>query len=114
MEILTVKLQGNGYLLNGSMSVPKADGNREYEAIKEWLAKGNEPEPQFSKKELKEQKLQKEKQEAQEYLLSTDYINNKYNEEVLIAGTMTEEDFVIKYSFVLQKRAECRALLSSE
>lgn len=27
MEIQTVKIQGQGYLLNGTMSVPKADGN---------------------------------------------------------------------------------------
>ena len=27
MEIETVKIQGNGYLLNGTMCVPKADGN---------------------------------------------------------------------------------------
>lgn len=27
MEILKVKIQGQGYLLNGTMSVPKADGN---------------------------------------------------------------------------------------
>ena len=27
MEILTVKIQGQGYLLNGGMSVPKAGGN---------------------------------------------------------------------------------------
>lgn len=27
MEIQTVKIQGQGYLLNGTMLVPKADGN---------------------------------------------------------------------------------------
>ena len=27
MEIQTVKIQGQNYLLNGIMSVPKADGN---------------------------------------------------------------------------------------
>lgn len=27
MEILTVKIQGQGYLLNGTMSVPAADGD---------------------------------------------------------------------------------------
>ena len=57
MEILTVKIQGAGYLLNGSMSVPKADGNREYELIKQWLAEGNEPEAEFSAEELEAQRL---------------------------------------------------------
>ena len=50
--IQTVKLQGNGYLLNGTMSVPKADGNMEYELIKQWLAEGNTPEPEFTEAEL--------------------------------------------------------------
>ena len=57
MEILTVKIQGTGYLLNGTMSVPAADGNSEYELIKKWLAEGNEPEAEFSAEELEAQRL---------------------------------------------------------
>ena len=51
-EIKSVKIQGNGYLLNGAMSVPMADGNREYELIKLWISEGNTPEPEFSEEEL--------------------------------------------------------------
>ena len=51
-EIKSVKIQGNGYLLNGTMSVPTADGNREYELIKLWISEGNTPEPEFSEEEL--------------------------------------------------------------
>ncbi len=58
-EIQTVKIQGQGYLLNGSMSVPKADGNREYELIKQWLSEGNTPEPEFTEEELAKQELDK-------------------------------------------------------
>lgn len=54
MEIKSVKIQGDGFLLNGEMSVPKADGNREYEAIKEWL-ETNTPEPEFTDDELQQQ-----------------------------------------------------------
>ena len=54
-EINTVKIQGQGYLLNGTMSVPKADGNREYELIKQWLSEGNTPEPEFTAEELLQQ-----------------------------------------------------------
>ena len=53
-EIKSVKIQGNGYLLNGTMSVPKADGNREYELIKLWIAEGNTPEPEYTEAELAE------------------------------------------------------------
>ena len=53
--INTVKIQGQGYLLNGTMLVPKADGNREYELIKQWLSEGNTPEPEFTETELLQQ-----------------------------------------------------------
>lgn len=72
MEIITVKIQGQGYLLNGTMSVPKADGNREYELIKEWL-KDNAPEPEFTEEELAQQELEAKIAEAKAYLASTDF-----------------------------------------
>ena len=62
--IQTVKVQGNGYLLNGTMIVPKADGNREYELIKKWMAKGNTPEPEFTAEEIAEQELARAKAQA--------------------------------------------------
>ena len=71
--IETVKIQGQGYLLNGTMSVPKADGNRDYEDIKLWLSEGNIPEPEFTEEELKQQELQAKVNEAQQYLTSTDH-----------------------------------------
>ena len=57
-EIKSVKIQGNGYLLNGTMSVPMADGNREYELIKLWIAEGNTPELEFTEAEIAEQNKQ--------------------------------------------------------
>ena len=43
--IQSVQLTESGYILNGSMSVPNAPGNRHYEYIQEWIAKGNTPDP---------------------------------------------------------------------
>ena len=57
-EIKLVKIQGNGYLLNGTMSVPMADGNREYELIKLWIAEGNTPEPEHTEAEIAKQNKQ--------------------------------------------------------
>lgn len=74
--IKTVKIQGNGYLLNGTMSVPKADGNREYELIKEWLSEGNTPEPEFTEAELTQQNVQAIKAKA-EQLITARYPNFK-------------------------------------
>ena len=72
-EIQTVKIQGEGYLLNGTMHVPNADGNREYELIKQWLLEGNTPEPEFTEAELTQQAVDKKIAEAKVYLASTDF-----------------------------------------
>lgn len=59
--IKSVKIQGAGYLLNGTMSVPgNAPGNKEYELIKQWIAEGNIPEPEFTDEEIALAKLIKE------------------------------------------------------
>ena len=65
-EIKSVKVSGNGYLLNGTMSVPMADGNREYELIKLWLEGGNTPEPEFSEEELEAIAKEQANSEAKE------------------------------------------------
>lgn len=98
--IETVKIQGQGYLLNGTMSVPKADGNREYELIKQWIAEGNEPEPEFTEEELAQQELQVKLQEAQAYLNSTDWYYARKAE--------TGEDVPVK---VVEKRLASRELI---
>jgi hypothetical protein len=43
--ITTVKLQEAGYLVNGNIAVPMAEGNRDYQEVQGWLAEGNTPEP---------------------------------------------------------------------
>jgi hypothetical protein len=52
IEIISVKIQKNGWLLNGNISVPNAPGNIEREAILAWIAEGNIPEPEFTDAEL--------------------------------------------------------------
>jgi len=50
--IETVKIQGDGYLVNGTMSVPNTEGNRHYQEVLAWLSEGNIPEPEFTDAEL--------------------------------------------------------------
>ena len=69
-EILKVKIQGQGYLLNGTLHVPKADGNKEYELIKQWLAEGNIPEPEFTPEQLNAQRIAQIKAKASELILA--------------------------------------------
>ena len=86
-EIKTVKIQGQGYLLNGTMSVPKAGGNIEYELIKQWLEEGNIPEPEFTEEEIEAKKLAQASAEAIQTLNSTDWQVIRALERLMLAGT---------------------------
>ena len=49
--INTVKIAGNGYLVNGNMNVPNSTGNRHYRDVAVWL-ETNLAEPEFNQTEL--------------------------------------------------------------
>ena len=102
MEIKSVKIQGQGYLLNGEMSVPKADGNREYELIKEWL-KDNTPEQEFTEEELVKQEINAKVQEARAYLISTGWYVERLNDPS--SGKAIPQE-------VLDKRAAARVIIN--
>lgn len=68
-EILKVKIQGEYYLVNDEMTVPKADGNRHYELVKEWLLT-NTPEPEFTAEQLDAQRVSQIKAKASELILA--------------------------------------------
>ena len=88
MEIQTVKIQGQGYLLNGTMLVPKADGNREYELIKQWLTEGNTPEPEFTEEELNT-KFENEFRRTRDSLLLT--VVDHYQKPLVWESLTTEQ-----------------------
>ena len=50
--------------------IPFADGNREYEEYKQWLAEGNTPEPEFTPEQLDVQRISKIKAKASELITS--------------------------------------------
>lgn len=102
--IVTVKIQGSGYLLNGTMYVPMASGNSEYELIKQWLAEGNTPEPEFTEEELRIKEINIQIQEAKVYLASTAWYVERLNDP--------SSDKVVPEE-VLTKRAEARELINT-
>ena len=55
--INTVKIQSNGYLVNGSMSVPNEPSNRHYQDVQEWIANGGGVEPEFTEEEILAQQV---------------------------------------------------------
>lgn len=69
-EILKVKIQGEYYFVNDEMTVPKADGNRHYELVKQWLAEGNIPESEFTPEQLDAQRISQIKAKASELIIS--------------------------------------------
>ena len=104
-EVQTVKIQGQGYLLNGTMHVPgNADGNKEYELIKQWLLEGNTPEPEFTEEELQITSINKQIQEAKTYLATTAWYVERLNDPS--SGKAIPEE-------VLTKRAEVREVINT-
>jgi len=67
MQIIKVKQKENGYLLNDSLLVPNAPGNRHYQMIQQWLAiEGNNLEPEYTPEELAIKEAQNERREKEE------------------------------------------------
>lgn len=81
-DIQKVKLQPAGYIINGNVFVPKDPANRHYQLIQEWLAEGNNPEPEYNFDEKKQQKIEELKLKFQSELNKAIYsktINNEIN-----------------------------------
>ncbi len=59
-DISTVKNveSKNVYLINNIHSIPKIDGNKDFETVQNWLAiEGNNADPEFTQEELNQQAL---------------------------------------------------------
>ena len=72
--------------------IPFANGNRDYEEYKLWLAEGNTPEPEFTEEELNLQEVQVKLTEYKSYLNSTDF----YYPRFLETGESVPEEVVLK------------------
>jgi hypothetical protein len=76
MEITSVKLQQEGYLVNGNMFVPNVDSNVEYQFVQQWISEGNQPEAEFTEAQTQA----KLNIEAKAYLESTDWYVVRWQE----------------------------------
>ena len=63
-------------------------------------------------KEIKLQEINSKMQEAKSYLTDTGWIWEKYNRNVLVLKDMTTEEFNLKYSDIINKQEEYRALIN--
>ena len=82
--------------------IPFANGNRDYEEYKQWLAEGNTPEPEFTEEELAQQELSKKIQEAKDYLAYTD-------KKVLPDYEFREDDNTLEW--YIEERKKARAFV---
>jgi hypothetical protein len=107
--IQTVKKQVNennelvGYLVDGTKSVPLAEGNRDYQEVQKYIEDGGIVEEAYTKEELEAIELAKVKSEAQAYLDSTDWYYARLAE--------TGEEVPAE---VVSKRKESRNMLRSD
>jgi len=80
MEILTVKIIGGGYLVNGNTYVPQDEQNNDYQDIKKWC-ENNVPESEFTEEEIRQTLIN-------HYTRVVDYhIQSKISEYNKINGT---------------------------
>lgn len=75
MEILKVKERRLneeliGYMINSKIFMPIGAESQE---LKDWLAEGNIPEPEFTEEDIQKQELQIKINEAKQYLDKTDH-----------------------------------------
>jgi len=79
--------------------IPFADGNRDYEEYKQWIADGNTPEPEFTEEELNEQRIQAIKAKASELITS------KYSIVWQLNHPRTDGRYINEYAWIDNIRA---------
>ena len=62
--------------------------------------------------EIRQQEINSQLSEAKAYLTETGWIWEKYNRNVLVLKDTTNEGFNLKYSEVISKQEEYRALIN--
>lgn len=97
--IETVKIQGQGYLVNDIMLVPKDEGNTDYQAVQEWL-KYNIAEPEFTVEELQAINTRAIKAKAEE-LITAEYPSYKQLNIIRLGG----EDLIAMSLYIDSIRA---------
>ena len=73
MTIQTVKIQGEGWLVNGTMTVPNDPANRHCQMVHAWIAEANTPSPEFTNVEIAANTQAETNATNQAYLDDTDW-----------------------------------------
>lgn len=103
-DIKSVKIKGEFYLVNENITVPKIDSSTEHELIKQWLDKGNVPEPEFTYEELNKQRISFIKRKCGDIIESKYPLYKQLNITNLLDG-YTQEDKTNMIDFINSIRA---------
>ena len=91
MTIQTVKIQGEGWLVNGTMTVPNDPANRHCQMVHAWIAEANTPSPEFTNVEIAANTQAETNATNQAYLDDTDKFFTRFSETgVAMPEGMTE------------------------
>lgn len=96
------------YIIDNTTYVVPIEGVVEYELIKQWIAQGNTPEPEFTELEIQTNLLNQQIQKAKTYLSTTSWIWEKYNRNVLALKDITDAEFQTKYQDIILAQEEAR------
>jgi hypothetical protein len=80
MNIQTVKIENDGFRVNGNMCVPVSLDNADYVLVAEWIAEGNTPEPEFTDAEIAANAQAELNVTSRAYLASTDWYVTRHAE----------------------------------
>ena len=78
--ITSCKTQREGWLVNGTMSVPNDPANRDCADVLAWIAEGNTPAPEFTDAEIAANTQAETNATSQAYLDSTDWYITRHAE----------------------------------
>jgi len=98
--ITSCKLNSEGYLINGNLSVPNDPANRHCADVLAWIEAGNTPAPEFTDAEIAANTQAETNATSQAYLDSTDWYITRFTE----AGVAVPAE-------VTTARAEARAAI---
>ena len=99
------------YLKNNEIFAFEDDGTQDHLITEDMVALSDEELTEL-RKPTEAKILENKIIEAKAYLLATDYVTAKYNDEVTVTGSMTKAAFLAKYSDVYAQRAEARAIIN--
>lgn len=109
MNIETVKIHDDGWLVNGTHFVPNDPKNRHCKAVQSWIEAGNTPDPEFTAAELLKQRQDSARAECSRRIFDVVDANAQMNLASAAAAGLLTSAQMQTYQAGLQWVADMRA-----